>query len=61
MRRTCIKSLAAGLLVAAATLAHAQDAPEPLTGTLLKARETGNLTLGYRESSIPFSYLSVRG
>jgi ABC-type amino acid transport substrate-binding protein len=55
------KPLAAGLLAAAAALAQAQDAPEPLTGTLLKARETGSLTLGYRESSVPFSYLSVRG
>ena len=60
---TChwFKPLAAGLLAAAAALAQAQDAPELLTGTLLKARETGSLTLGYRESSVPFSYLSVRG
>jgi ABC-type amino acid transport substrate-binding protein len=60
---TCngFKALAAGLLAAAAAWAQAQDAPELLTGTLLKARETGSLTLGYRESSVPFSYLSVRG
>ena len=32
-----------------------------LTGTLQKARETGAITIGYRESSIPFSYLSTRG
>ena len=57
---TCnwFKALAAGLLAASAALA--QEAPELLTGTLLKARETGSLTLGYRESSVPFSYLSVR-
>ena len=55
------RPLAAGLLAAAGALAQAQDAPELLTGTLLKARETGSLTLGYRESSILFSYRSARG
>jgi glutamate/aspartate transport system substrate-binding protein len=59
--RCWLEPLAAGLLAAAAALAQAQDAPEPLTGTLLKARESGTLTLGYRESSIPFSYRSARG
>ena len=61
MKRSWFKPLAAGLLAAAGALAQAQDAPELLTGTLLKARETGSLTLGYRESSIPFSYRSARG
>ena len=61
MKCNWFKPLAAGLLAAAAALAQAQDAPELLTGTLLKARETGSLTLGYRESSVPFSYLSARG
>jgi glutamate/aspartate transport system substrate-binding protein len=28
-----------------------------LTGTLKKVKETGALTIGYRESSVPFSYL----
>ncbi|GJD54004.1 Glutamate/aspartate import solute-binding protein [Methylobacterium crusticola] len=28
-----------------------------LTGTLKKVKETGTITLGYRESSVPFSYL----
>jgi len=32
---------------------HAQE----LTGTLKKIKETGSITLGVRESSIPFSYL----
>lgn len=36
-----------------ATAAVAQD----LTGTLKKAQETGAITVGYRESSIPFGYL----
>ena len=61
MKCNWLKPLAVGLLAAAAALAQAQDAPELLTGTLLKARESGSLTLGYRESSIPFSYLSARG
>ena len=61
MKCNWFKPLAVGLLAAAAALAQAQDAPELLTGTLLKARESGSLTLGYRESSIPFSYLSARG
>jgi len=33
--------------------AGAQD----LTGTLKKIKETGTITVGHRESSIPFSYL----
>src|ERR1039457_2456839 len=28
-----------------------------LTGTLKKIKETGAVTIGYRDSSIPFSYL----
>jgi glutamate/aspartate transport system substrate-binding protein len=35
------------------TTAVAQE----LTGTLKKAKDTGAFTIGYRESSIPFSYL----
>ena len=43
--------------------AHAQSdqAPTRLTGTLAKVRASGAITIGYRESSIPFSYLSPRG
>jgi glutamate/aspartate transport system substrate-binding protein len=40
-----------------ATLAAAQDAVV-LTGTLKKAKDTGTLVIGYRESSLPFSYLN---
>ena len=55
--------LAALLLMVGAGLAAAQSdaAPMQLTGTLAKARETGALTIGHRESSIPFSYRSARG
>ena len=62
-------SLAGGLLVAivlATAPARSQTEPTPatpaeLTGTLAKVRESGSVTLGYRESSVPFSYLSARG
>jgi glutamate/aspartate transport system substrate-binding protein len=36
------------------------QAPETLTGTLAKVRETGGITIGYRESSVPFSFLNAR-
>jgi len=41
------------LALAVGTTAAAQE----LTGTLKKAKDTGAFTIGYRESSIPFSYL----
>jgi glutamate/aspartate transport system substrate-binding protein len=42
--------------IAVAFLAQPAGA-QPLTGTLQKIKETGEITLGFRESSIPFSYL----
>jgi glutamate/aspartate transport system substrate-binding protein len=36
-------------------------AAQELTGTLRKVRTSGSITLGYRESSIPFSYLTPGG
>ena len=36
------------------------QADATLTGTLAKVRSVGSVTIGYRESSIPFSYLSSR-
>jgi glutamate/aspartate transport system substrate-binding protein len=45
-----------GLALAAAFCLGSANAEE-LTGTLKKIKETGAITLGYRESSIPFSYL----
>jgi len=50
-RRSLALALTAGLAVAAT--AHAQE----LTGTLKKIKELGAITVGQRESSIPFSYL----
>ena len=55
------RPLATALLLAAAALAGAQTAPPALTGTLAKVRELGSITIGHRESSIPFSYRSARG
>ena len=52
MRRTRLAvSLALTALFAMPVLA------QELTGTLKKIKETGAITIGYRESSIPFSYL----
>ena len=56
--------LLAGCLLAGfvpASTAQPEPAPIALTGTLAKVRSTGTIALGYRESSIPFSYLSARG
>ncbi|UFZ04599.1 amino acid ABC transporter substrate-binding protein [Bradyrhizobium ontarionense] len=48
------------LTVYAALVASALSAPavaEDLTGTLQKVKETGSITVGYRETSLPFSYI----
>jgi glutamate/aspartate transport system substrate-binding protein len=55
MRRFCALVLAL-LLAALAGRAEAQD----LSGTLKKIRDTGSITLGHRESSVPFSYYDGR-
>jgi len=52
MRRTRL-AVTLALTALFATPVLAQD----LTGTLKKVKETGAITIGYRESSIPFSYL----
>ena len=52
-----------GVILAAALVlpAAAQDANvAALSGTLKKIKDTGTITLGYRESSLPFSYLNKR-
>ena len=48
----CLLLLLAAGLVAPASGADAQDSP-----TLERIRQTGVITLGYRDASIPFSYL----
>jgi glutamate/aspartate transport system substrate-binding protein len=52
------KSLAAvaALALLAAIPATAQD----LTGTLKKIKDSGSITIGHRETSIPFSYLDEK-
>lgn len=43
--------------VLAATLCAAPVYAEDLTGTLKKIKESGAITIGFRDSSVPFSYL----
>src|SRR5258706_12572375 len=54
--------LLATLAAAAALSAFAQDEPPALAlaGTLAKVRASGVVTVAHRQSSIPFSYLSIR-
>jgi glutamate/aspartate transport system substrate-binding protein len=47
--------LAIGVIAALALPARADDAPR-LTGTLAKIRAAGAITLGVRDSALPFSY-----
>jgi len=54
-------ALLAAVVLAAALPAASARAQEQLTGTLAKARESGTIAIGYRESSVPFSYLNARG
>jgi len=57
------RHLLPGFLFAAALAlpAAAQDSNVGvLSGTLKKIKDTGTITLGYRESSLPFSYLNKR-
>ncbi|SAK86741.1 extracellular solute-binding protein [Caballeronia hypogeia] len=65
-------ALALAALMAAACVARAADdvqapppvtdpyAPATLTGTLAKVRDSGTIALGYRDASVPFSYLDAR-
>jgi glutamate/aspartate transport system substrate-binding protein len=56
VRLTVTRTLPGLLLAGALALpAHAQE----LTGTLKKIKDAGSVTLGYRESSLPFSYLNA--
>ena len=45
-----------GLALAAATLAAAPLGAQELSGTLKKIKDTGSITIGHRDASIPFSY-----
>src|SRR3954469_9094163 len=52
-----MRCLAVIVLALAAPLFAGPANAEELTGTLKKVKETGAITIGYRDSSIPFSYL----
>ena len=52
MKRSLITALAL-----AAALGVGQAGAQELTGTLKNIKDTGAITIGYRDSSIPFSYL----
>jgi glutamate/aspartate transport system substrate-binding protein len=49
------------LLLALALLAASGARAQELTGTLKKIKDSKTVTLGYRESSIPFSYVNKVG
>jgi glutamate/aspartate transport system substrate-binding protein len=49
-----LKIMLSGIIVA--SLAAGPALAQELTGTLKKIKETGAITLGHRESSVPFSY-----
>lgn len=53
MTRTTLSALIAAAILTVSAAAGAAE----LSGTLAKVKETGTLTIGYRESSVPFSYL----
>src|ERR1700676_5593780 len=55
--RTPMKQLRMIGLALAASFCVGPANAEELTGTLKKIKETGAITIGYRDSSIPFSYL----
>jgi len=53
MKRSIVFALAAGVSIGLSAPAQSQD----LDGTLKKVRESGAITIGHRDSSIPLSYL----
>ena len=55
-----MKFLLIFLFGATVALAQADEPPVELSGTLAKARAAGAVTIAYRESSVPFSFLSPR-
>jgi glutamate/aspartate transport system substrate-binding protein len=52
-----MKSLRMMSLAVAAAAFATQAGAQELAGTLKKVKDTGTITIGYRDSSIPFSYL----
>jgi glutamate/aspartate transport system substrate-binding protein len=56
MRRQPIRLKVLPFAIAALALLNAPAFAQDLTGTLAKIKSSGAITLGYRESSVPFSY-----
>jgi glutamate/aspartate transport system substrate-binding protein len=56
MRRQPIRLTVLPLAIAAFALLDAPAFAQGPTGTLAKIKDSGAITLGYRESSVPFSY-----
>ncbi len=54
MKRTYLTAVLAAITIVGSSGLYAA---EELTGTLKKIKETGTISLGHRESSVPFSYL----
>lgn len=52
-----MRKLAVFLMAAACVVSTQQVRAAELSGTLKKIKDTGVLTIGYRDSSVPFSYL----
>ncbi|MEP7155636.1 MAG: amino acid ABC transporter substrate-binding protein [Betaproteobacteria bacterium] len=55
MKVSTLSKLGAGLLATALLSAPAMS--QEITGTLKKIKDTGTITIGHRETSVPFSYL----
>ncbi len=57
MQKAAARILGGALAAAALGLACAPALAQELTGTLKKIKDSGSITIGHRETSIPFSYL----
>ena len=55
MKFSTLSKLGAGLLATALLSAPAMS--QEITGTLKKIKDSGTITIGHRETSVPFSYL----
>src|SRR5579859_6682201 len=62
MRTALRLTLIAAVVVASPTLAQVEsNDPGIVSGTLARIKKTGSVRIGYRDASIPFSYLDRSG
>ena len=61
MKSLFVRILALCALLVAGAAAGDDEGAAQLTGTLAKARASGLVAIAYRDSSVPFSFLSPRG